>query len=126
MNGRYLREPTGRSRREPDIADCGRGCRIWAVSAPTVGTSGRTGMRAKAVIYYRDREMGFTAQRRSQSFGSARIRGTLVRVRRGEHFASYATVLPNREKRPPRACSRVTKVLRLSSLFLFSGAGLGI
>ena len=34
----------GRSRRDPDIADCGRGCRIWADRGPTRIASGRTGV----------------------------------------------------------------------------------
>ena len=49
-NDRCLREADGSFRREPDIADRGRGCRIWSDGVLTVAASGTTGVRAKAVV----------------------------------------------------------------------------
>jgi hypothetical protein len=47
---RYLRIPVGWSRRKPAVADRDLGRLNWADSAPTAVASGRTGVRAKAVI----------------------------------------------------------------------------
>ena len=60
MNGRYLREPTGRSRREAVVTDRVRGRRSRAENARTRVALGRTGVSEKAVVPT-NREIRFTA-----------------------------------------------------------------
>src|ERR1700721_1793492 len=60
MNGRYLREPTGRSRREAVVTDRVRGRRSRAENARTRVALGRTGVSEKAVVPT-NREIRFPA-----------------------------------------------------------------
>jgi hypothetical protein len=52
-----LRIPSGRCRREADIADAGLERRSWADTAPTAVAPGRTGAHAEAVISSRARKV---------------------------------------------------------------------